>query len=185
MFNVSERQLFCIARAILIKSTILVYDEPSITVDIDTDRLIHLVILQNFSHCTLIFLATRFRVICSMDKVMVMKHGSVVEFDTPLALLDDPKSKFSLMLSQTGDVDPSYLRSLAQKQFASKSNSTSTDSVLPSSSSMRSSRNSTPKRLEELFQGMSKGQTNGSEDSIDAESHGSSVLLLKPLPDEN
>ena len=47
---------------------------------------------------------------------MVMKHGEIVEFDTPLALLDNPKSKFSLMLSQTGDVDPVALRQLALKK---------------------------------------------------------------------
>ena len=48
-----------------------------------------------------------------MDRILVMDHGKVVEFDTPLALLDNPKSKFSLMISQTGDVDPTRLRQLA------------------------------------------------------------------------
>jgi ABC-type multidrug transport system fused ATPase/permease subunit len=102
MFNISERQLFCIARAILIQTTIVVYDEPTTTVDRDTEHLIQQVMNENFKDCTVIFLATRFRIIVQMDRIMVMKHGEIVEFDTPLNLLDDPKSKFSMMLSQTG-----------------------------------------------------------------------------------
>lgn len=90
------------------------------TVDRDTERLIQQVMNENFSHCTVIFLATRFRVIVQMDRVMVMKHGEIVEFDTPLNLLDNPKSKFSLMLSQTGDIDPISLRKLAQKKASEK-----------------------------------------------------------------
>jgi ABC-type multidrug transport system fused ATPase/permease subunit len=102
MFNISERQLFCIARAILIQTSIVVYDEPAVTVDRDTEHVIQQVMTDNFKNCTVLFLATRFRVIVQMDRVMVMKHGEIVEFDTPLNLLDDPKSKFSMMLSQTG-----------------------------------------------------------------------------------
>ncbi|KAJ3360933.1 Multidrug resistance-associated protein 4 [Kappamyces sp. JEL0680] len=134
--------------------------EPAVTVDRDTERLIQQVMNDNFAHCTVIFLATRFRVIVQMDKVMVMKHGEIVEFDTPLVLLDNPKSKFSLMLSQTGDVDPAYLRQLAQRKASQKEmNGTSTSlnsgSSLSSISLLRqSSRSSThmPKALGALFQ---------------------------------
>jgi ABC-type glutathione transport system ATPase component len=159
MFNVSERQLFCIARAILIQSSIVVYDEPAVTVDRDTERLIQQVMNENFSHCTVIFLATRFRVIVQMDRVMVMKHGEIVEFDTPLNLLDNPKSKFSLMLSQTGDVDPAALRALALKKAG-----------LDAPSMLRTgSRNSTniPRKLGELFHSASS-QSSVSDDSRDS-----------------
>ncbi|KAJ3000995.1 Multidrug resistance-associated protein 4 [Globomyces sp. JEL0801] len=105
-FNIPERQLFCIARAVLIRTKIIIYDEPSVIVDRDTERLIQQVMTENFADCTVIVLATRFRVIVQMDRVMVMKHGQIVEFDTPLALLDNPKSKFSLMLSQTAGENP-------------------------------------------------------------------------------
>ena len=47
---------------------------------------------------------------------MVMNKGQIVEFDTPLTLLDNPKSKLSLMISQTGDVDVVQLRRMAQKR---------------------------------------------------------------------
>ncbi|KAI8929067.1 hypothetical protein BC831DRAFT_547895 [Entophlyctis helioformis] len=119
-FNLSERQLFCIARAIMIKTTIVVLDEPATSVDKETELLIQSVMKENFRDATVIVLATRFRVIVQMDRVMVMHHGRVVEFDTPLALMDDPKSKFSLMLAQTGDVDPEKLRGLAQAKADAK-----------------------------------------------------------------
>ncbi|KAH6563419.1 hypothetical protein BASA60_010718 [Batrachochytrium salamandrivorans] len=119
-FNLSERQLFCIARATLIKTSIVVFDEPTTSVDKETELLLQSVIRENFVDCTVIVLASRFRVIVQMDRVMVMHHGRVVEFDTPLALMDNPKSKFSLMLSQTGDVDPEKLRSVAQAKADAK-----------------------------------------------------------------
>ncbi|KAJ3258950.1 Multidrug resistance-associated protein 1 [Boothiomyces macroporosus] len=146
MFNISERQLFCIARAILIRTTIVVYDEPSVTVDRDTEHLIQQVMTENFSDCTLIVLATRFRVIVQMDRVMVMKHGEIVEFDTPIALLDNPKSKFSLMLSQTGDIDPAHLRKLAMKKLERTG---SQPSILSSRASSKGSM--VPRHLGELF----------------------------------
>ncbi|KAJ3270542.1 Multidrug resistance-associated protein 1 [Terramyces sp. JEL0728] len=146
MFNISERQLFCIARAILIRTTIVVYDEPSVTVDRDTEHLIQQVMTENFSDCTLIVLATRFRVIVQMDRVMVMKHGEIVEFDTPIALLDNPKSKFSLMLSQTGDIDPAHLKKLAMKKLE---RTASQPSIISSRASSKGSM--VPKHLGELF----------------------------------
>eukprot|EP00842_Homolaphlyctis_polyrhiza_P000575 jgi/Hompol1/1518/HPOL_000924-RA len=119
-FSLSERQLFCIARAIIIKTSIVVFDEPTTSVDKETELLLLSVIHENFANCTVIVLASRFRVIVQMDKVMVMSHGRAVEFDTPLALMDDPKSKFSLMLAQNGDLDPEKLRALAQAKADAK-----------------------------------------------------------------
>ncbi|KAI9098245.1 hypothetical protein DFS34DRAFT_620123 [Phlyctochytrium arcticum] len=112
-FTLTERQLFCIARAIINKSKVVVLDEPVMSMGNEADSLIHSVIRTNFSHCTVLVLASRFRFIVEMDRIMVMSRGRVVEFDTPMALLNDPKSKFSMMVSQTGDVDLMRLRKLA------------------------------------------------------------------------
>ncbi|KAI8906294.1 P-loop containing nucleoside triphosphate hydrolase protein [Gorgonomyces haynaldii] len=119
-FSISERQLFCIARAILIKTSIVIFDEPTVPVDLDTELLVMSVIKDNFENATVIVLASRFRVIVQTDRVLVMSHGRVVEFDTPLALMDNPKSKFSLMLAQTSDIDPQKLRQLAQNRHNQK-----------------------------------------------------------------
>lgn len=83
-------------------SNLFDFSEPAVNVDRETENLVQQVMNENFGHCTVIVLATRFRVIVQMDRVILMKHGQVVEFDTPLNLLDNPKSKFCLMLSQSG-----------------------------------------------------------------------------------
>jgi ABC-type dipeptide/oligopeptide/nickel transport system ATPase component len=88
--------------------------EPKTSVDQDTENLIQSVMKENFKDSTVILLATRFSMIVQCDRVIVMNHGRVVEFDTPLGLLDDPKSKFSLMLAQSGEADSGKLRALAQ-----------------------------------------------------------------------
>ncbi|KAI8810177.1 P-loop containing nucleoside triphosphate hydrolase protein, partial [Cladochytrium replicatum] len=113
-FTQGERQLFCIARAVLLKSSIVVLDEPATAVDPETDELIRSVITENFAEATVILLASRFNVVVELDKVIVMEHGKVVEFDSPLALLENPRSKFSLMVAQSGEVDVSKLRNVAQ-----------------------------------------------------------------------
>ncbi|KAI8611745.1 P-loop containing nucleoside triphosphate hydrolase protein [Chytriomyces sp. MP71] len=112
-FSLAERQLFCIARAILLKTKIVVFDEPTVAADSETDSLIQSTISENFMDSTVIILASRFRMMAETDRVLVMKDGRIVEFDTPLALLNNPKSKFSLMLNQAADFDQEKLRRLA------------------------------------------------------------------------
>ncbi|RKO83159.1 multidrug resistance-associated protein 5-like protein, partial [Blyttiomyces helicus] len=102
MFTLAERQLFCIARAIIIKTKVVVFDEPVVSTDNETDELIQSCLRDNFADCTVIILASRFRLIVKADRIMVMDSGRAVEFDTPLALLDDPRSRFSRMALQTG-----------------------------------------------------------------------------------
>ncbi|KAJ3189633.1 Multidrug resistance-associated protein 1 [Irineochytrium annulatum] len=142
-FTLAERQLFCVARAILMKTRIVVFDEPTIAADNDTDALIQSTIRENFEHATVIVLASRFRMIAQADRIIVMEHGKIVEFDSPLRLLDNPRSKFSLMVSQTGDIDFAKLRQIAATKAAGgaqkagvSSNSTST-AVSPSNGKPR------------------------------------------------
>ncbi|KAI9350735.1 P-loop containing nucleoside triphosphate hydrolase protein [Obelidium mucronatum] len=119
-FSLAERQLFCIARAILLKTKIVVFDEPTVAADNETDTLIQSTISENFVDSTVIILASRFRMIAETDRIMVMKDGKIVEFDTPLALLDNPKSKFRLMLNQATDLDQGKLRRAAKQQEKEK-----------------------------------------------------------------
>ncbi len=81
--------------------------------DDETDTLIQTTVFENFSNATILFLASRFKNIVKCDRVMVMDGGKIVEFDTPLALLDDPRSKFMRLLTQSGEVDPMKLRKMA------------------------------------------------------------------------
>ena len=84
--------------------------------DNETDALVQSVIDENFQDRTVLILASKFRHVVKTDRIIVMSHGKVVEFDTPLALLSNPKSKFAMMVSQTGDVDFQKLYDIAAKK---------------------------------------------------------------------
>ncbi|KAM6956767.1 ATP-binding cassette sub-family C member 2 [Aplochiton taeniatus] len=85
--SVGQRQLLCLARALLRKSRILVLDEATAAVDLETDDLIQTTIRAEFSHCTVLTIAHRLHTILDSSRVMVLDAGKIVEFDTPSNLL--------------------------------------------------------------------------------------------------
>ncbi|KAK3767840.1 hypothetical protein RRG08_005334, partial [Elysia crispata] len=95
--SVGQRQLLCLARTLLRKSKVLVLDEATAAVDIQTDALIQNTVRLAFQGCTVIAIAHRLNTILDYDKVMVMDAGQVKEFDSPTALLEDPNSAFHAM----------------------------------------------------------------------------------------
>ena len=88
-FGVGERQLLCLARALLNKNRIIVMDEATANVDFNTDRRIQDTIRSKFNDCTVITIAHRLNTILDYDKVMVMDRGKVIEYDKPDVLLQD------------------------------------------------------------------------------------------------
>lgn len=90
-----QQQLFCIARAILRKSTILVLDEATSSVDAHTDELIQTLIRQHFSRHTILSVAHKLDTILDFDQVIVMDAGSVVETGEPYVLLENEASRFA------------------------------------------------------------------------------------------
>lgn len=95
--SVGQKQLVCLARALLKKSKILVLDEATAAVDLQTDELIQRTIRQEFYDCTIVTIAHRLNTIMDYDKVIVMDSGRVVEYDSPSALLSDRHSNFYAM----------------------------------------------------------------------------------------
>ncbi|KAG9231678.1 putative multidrug resistance-associated protein [Amylocarpus encephaloides] len=91
-FSHGQRQLFCLARAILRKSRIVVLDEVSSSVDITTDILMQRVIREEFAGSTIIAIAHRLDTILDFDKVAVLSEGQLVEFDSPQVLLEQPSA---------------------------------------------------------------------------------------------
>ena len=85
--SVGERQLLCLARALLQKRKIIVMDEATANVDFKTDRLIREVIRQKFKNSTVLTIAHRLNTIMDYDKVLVLDGGRVVEFDQPEMLI--------------------------------------------------------------------------------------------------
>lgn len=82
-----QRQLFCLATAILRKTRIVVLDEATSNVDHETDKLMQRIIREEFRGCTIIAVAHRLNTIMDFDRVAVLDHGVLCELDTPMALL--------------------------------------------------------------------------------------------------
>ncbi|XP_039623577.1 multidrug resistance-associated protein 5-like [Polypterus senegalus] len=99
-FSVGERQLLCVARALLRQSKIVLLDEATAAVDLETDTLIQEMIHNSFRSCTTLIIAHRLNTVLSCDRIMVLHQGEVVEFDTPSALLSNESSHFRAMLSE-------------------------------------------------------------------------------------
>ena len=109
-----QRQLFCIARAILSKTQILVLDEATAAVDLQTDKLIQQTLKDNFKNLTVLTIAHRLNTIMESDKILVMDAGSVVEFAPPLMLLQKPEGYFTSLLKDTGQDSYNKLKKIAE-----------------------------------------------------------------------
>ncbi|XP_030376834.1 probable multidrug resistance-associated protein lethal(2)03659 isoform X2 [Scaptodrosophila lebanonensis] len=115
-FSVGQRQLVCLARAILRENRILVMDEATANVDPQTDALIQTTIRKKFKDCTVLTIAHRLHTVMDSDRIMVMDAGHVVEFDTPYELLTNSKNKvFYGMVMQTGKATFEHLLKMAQE----------------------------------------------------------------------
>ena len=88
-FSVGERQLVCLARALVQKCKIIVMDEATANVDFKTDNLIQQVIRHKFKDSTVLTIAHRLNTIMDYDKVLILDGGRVVEFDKPEILIQN------------------------------------------------------------------------------------------------
>ncbi|GAB6029961.1 hypothetical protein CHUAL_005656 [Chamberlinius hualienensis] len=105
--SVGQRQLVCLARALLRKSKILVLDEATAAVDLETDGLIQATIRKEFGDCTVLTIAHRLNTIMDSNKVIVLDHGIIKEFDSPENLLQQKDSIFYGMAKDAGIVNNS------------------------------------------------------------------------------
>jgi ABC-type multidrug transport system fused ATPase/permease subunit len=101
-FSLGQRQLYCLTRAILKDSSILVMDEATSSLDLDTDSFIQKTIRKAFAKRTVITIAHRLDTIIDSDKILVMGAGKVLEFDTVPNLLSNPKGEFYSLVDEAG-----------------------------------------------------------------------------------
>ena len=97
-YSVGQRQLFCLARALLRKTKVLVLDEATANVDVQTDEKIQGTLRREFDSCTVITIAHRLNTIADSDYILVMDDGRVGEFASPAELEKDRESMWSKLL---------------------------------------------------------------------------------------
>uniref|UniRef100_A0A0N5C8T7 Multidrug resistance-associated protein 5 n=1 Tax=Strongyloides papillosus TaxID=174720 RepID=A0A0N5C8T7_STREA len=100
-FSSGEKQLLCLARAILRKSKIVILDEPTAFLDEQTDLIVQKCVNSSFQNCTLLLIAHRLGNVLNMDKILYMGDGKIIEFDKTKTLIKDKNSQFRAMLSGT------------------------------------------------------------------------------------
>ena len=92
--SVGQRQLICLARALLRKSKILVLDEATASVDFATDELVQNTIRSEFKNCTTITIAHRLKTVLDSSRILLLDKGELEEYNSPESLLNDSNSMF-------------------------------------------------------------------------------------------
>nr|XP_018262736.1 uncharacterized protein I303_04216 [Kwoniella dejecticola CBS 10117]OBR84894.1 hypothetical protein I303_04216 [Kwoniella dejecticola CBS 10117] len=113
-FSQGQRQLLCLARALLKRSKILVMDEATSSVDFEMDAKITATIKECFSDTTMLVIAHRLATIMQYDAVLVLDQGQIVESGEPLKLMEDPTTMFHGMCMAQGEEEFNHLLSIAR-----------------------------------------------------------------------
>ncbi|KAL6254639.1 hypothetical protein P5V15_013946 [Pogonomyrmex californicus] len=118
--SVGQRQLVCLARAIIRNNPILVLDEATANVDPRTDELIQTTIRKKFEQCTVLTIAHRLNTVMDSDRILVMDAGSAVEFDHPHLLLEKETGYLKSMVHETGNAMAEALTNIARQSYQNR-----------------------------------------------------------------
>lgn len=99
-FSCGQRQLLCLARALLRRCKVIILDEATASIDVETDYAIQRTIRREFSGATVLVVAHRLGTVIDSDLMLVLEHGTVAEFGTPETLLASPKSALAGFLRE-------------------------------------------------------------------------------------
>uniref|UniRef100_A0A8C9FFT3 ATP binding cassette subfamily C member 8 n=1 Tax=Pavo cristatus TaxID=9049 RepID=A0A8C9FFT3_PAVCR len=94
-FSQGQRQLFCLARAFVRKTSIFIMDEATASIDMATENILQKVVMTAFADRTVVTIAHRVHTILNADLVIVMKRGLILEYDKPEVLLEQEDSVFA------------------------------------------------------------------------------------------
>lgn len=119
-FSVGERQLLCLARAIVEEPRVLVLDEATASVDTQSDSFIQHMLRSRFQNTTLLTIAHRLHTIMDYDLVVVMEKGKCVELDHPARLLEDPDGVFTSFVEAASSESATDLRGIAARAWETR-----------------------------------------------------------------
>uniref|UniRef100_A0AAX7U4I7 Multidrug resistance-associated protein 4 n=1 Tax=Astatotilapia calliptera TaxID=8154 RepID=A0AAX7U4I7_ASTCA len=108
-FSMGQRQLLCLARAVLRKNRILIIDEATANVDPRTDELIQKTIREKFRDCTVLTIAHRLNTIIDSDRILVLDSGTIQELDCPFTLLQNKEGALYKMVQEMGQAEAAAL----------------------------------------------------------------------------
>lgn len=117
--SVGQRQLICIARALLRKPKVLVLDEATASVDSITDAKIQETVRNEFKSCTVLTIAHRLETIADYDMVIVMDHGAVAEAGEPYKLLNKENGMFKSLIDELGNERKENFINIAKSRYFS------------------------------------------------------------------
>ncbi|KAE9102605.1 Multidrug resistance-associated protein 1 [Phytophthora fragariae] len=101
-FSVGERQMLCMARALLTRSRIVVMDEATASIDHATEKKLQEMIKRDFQDATVLTIAHRLGTVLDSDRIMVLSDGRVVEFDSPRSLVKGGSGVFYELAKEGG-----------------------------------------------------------------------------------
>lgn len=108
--SAGQRQVICLTRALLRKSKILILDEASSSLDMETDRLVQETIREHLKDATILTIAHRLFTLADYDKIIVMDNGTVAEYGSPSVLLEDQRGLFTGLVSALGPAGSARFR---------------------------------------------------------------------------
>ncbi len=126
VFSAGQKQLVCLARAILKKSSVLIMDEATANMDYDTDFFVQKKIEERFAKSTQFTIAHRLQTIANYDKVLVLDRGRKMEFDEPYKLLvknigdteaTNIDGHFAIMVQNTGPISSKKIFEIARDAY--------------------------------------------------------------------
>ena len=126
-FSVGQRQLICLARALLRSSKLLVLDEATAAVDPDTDAVVQRTVREHFQGCTVVTIAHRLNTVLDSDRVLVLEAGRLKEIGTPNQLLDDSNSALFSLAAHAGISRHSQAQQDAEEDGKASSEETNQD----------------------------------------------------------
>lgn len=119
-FSMGQRQLVCLARAILRNNKILILDEATANVDADTDKFVQATIRDKFGGCTVLTIAHRLHTVMDSDRVLVIDAGEIVEYDHAFILLKSSDGFLRKLVDETGFSTAAQLLQLAKQSYDKK-----------------------------------------------------------------